>query len=257
MHLRWKYIYLFGHVFSSTASYLPCLLATSGVASSQQKVPLSHFYFKAHHWHGRTGVHHAHHSGRQCCTSSNDHKGDIWSELMRFQSKNYIFRSSPFFLQDLKFERDHFYRFNLWFWFASTDILNLIFSLSDFLLIEGSSKEKYRLLVSWNKKPSKYFNSQKFVSSFPKPCFNIPDFSIPLISCVWNSSKRRSQLLKPKEQNATRKLDILPRYRARCRPKISVSSVIVQRLNQTTEGHERNCKRNWNLECQAAMLITR
>lgn len=107
MHLRWKYIYFFGHVFSSTASYLPCLLATSGVASSQQKVPLSHFYFKAHHWHGRTGVHHAHHSGRQCCTSSKDHKGDIWSELMRFQSKNYIFRSSPFFLQDLKFERDH------------------------------------------------------------------------------------------------------------------------------------------------------
>ena len=151
MHLRWKYIYFFGHVFSSTASYLPCLLATSGVASSQQKVPLSHFYFKAHHWHGRTGVHHAHHSGRQCCTSSNDHKGDIWSELMRFQSKNYIFRSSPLFLQDLKFERDHFYRFNLWFWFASTDILNLIFSLSDFLLIEWSSKEKYRLLVSWNK----------------------------------------------------------------------------------------------------------
>lgn len=97
MHLRWKYIYFFGHVFSSTASYLPCLLATSSVASSQQKVPLSHFYFKAHHWHGRTGVHHAHHSGRQCCTSSNDHKGDIWSELMRFQSKNYIFRSSPFF----------------------------------------------------------------------------------------------------------------------------------------------------------------
>ena len=232
--------------------YKPCLLATSGVASSQQKVPLSHFYFKAHHWHGRTGVHHAHHRSRQCCTSSNDHKGDIWSELMRFQSKNYIFQSSPFFLQDLKFERDHFYRFNLWFWFASTDILNLIFSLSDFFVDWMELKRKYRLLVSWNKNHQSISIHRNLCIRFffQKPCFTIPDFRKPLISSVWNSSKRRSQLLKTKEQNATRELD-----RARCRPKISVSSVIVQRWNQNTEWHERNCKRNCNIECQAAMLI--